>query len=77
MKSLARRSAEHYFIQGIKIFGLVMGLQVILAFEFFLMDAEMTDMLGYIVQNVVAFTGMFILGTNHSAAYVYNRLCNC
>ncbi|SDI50803.1 hypothetical protein SAMN05421493_11664 [Pseudobutyrivibrio sp. 49] len=61
MKSLARRSAEHYFIQGIKIFGLVMGLQVILAFEFFLMGAEMTDMLGYIVQNVVAFTGMFMI----------------
>ena len=64
MKSLARRSAEYYFMQGLKMFGLIMGLQLILAIEWIIMGVEETDLIGYVTQSIVIFSAMFMVMFN-------------
>ena len=61
MKSLARRTSEYYFRQGLKIFGMVMIVQVLLTLEFIFLESENQDLMSFITQNLVTFTGFFMI----------------
>lgn len=64
MKSLARRSAEYYFKQGLKMFALVIILLVVISVEWIIMGFDEKDLNASVTQNIVIFSAMFMVMFN-------------
>lgn len=61
MGSLANRARKFYFLQGLKLFGYVSAVQLILVFEWIMFGTEEADMVGFVSQNFITFNAAFMV----------------
>ncbi|SCZ76383.1 hypothetical protein [Pseudobutyrivibrio xylanivorans] len=61
MSELSKRSAKYYFVQGMKMMGLMVVLQAILCVEWFLMADDRNNLFDHIIRMVLMGGVMFMI----------------
>ncbi len=61
MNSLSARTRKYYFLAGLKLFGYVAAVQLLLTIEWIFFGVEEADIVGYVSQNIITFNAMFMV----------------
>lgn len=61
MNSLSARTRKYYFLAGLKLFGYMAAVQLLLAVEWMFFGVEEEDIVGFVSQNVITFNAMFMV----------------
>ncbi|MDC7278976.1 hypothetical protein NXH64_05590 [Butyrivibrio fibrisolvens] len=61
MNSLLARTRKYYFLAGLKLFGYVAAVQLLLVVEWTFFGVEEEDIVGFVSQNVITFNAMFMV----------------
>lgn len=64
MSSLAKRSAKYYFKEGLKVVGLVLGLECLLVIEWFILGADEEHFVDYLFRMIMSVDCIIVVMIN-------------